>query len=54
MFFRGERKLLERSFPLHTPLSFKNCETGGYFFAIITVLDGRTTYVRTAPECESF
>ena len=39
MFFRGERKLLERSFPFPTPLSFKNFEAGGYFFVIITALD---------------
>ena len=38
-FFRGERKLLERSFPFTTPLSFKNFEAGGLFFAIISALE---------------
>ena len=54
MFFRGERKLLERSFPFPTPLSFKNFETGVLFFVTMPALNARTTYVRTAPEFESF
>ena len=52
---RGERKLLERSFPFPTPLSFKNFETWGLiFFAVIPALNGRTHYVRNSPKCESF
>ena len=31
MYFRGERKLLEISFPFPTPLSFKNFQTDFYF-----------------------
>ena len=50
MFLRGERKLLERSFPFPTPLSFKNFETGVLFFAVMPALNVRTTYVRTAYE----
>ena len=54
MFLRGGRKLLERSFPYPTPPTFKNFETGVLFFVVMPALNGRTTYVRTAPECESF
>ena len=41
LFFRRGRKLLERSFPFPTPLSFKNFETWGkYFFVVMPALDG--------------
>ena len=53
MFNAGEENFLKKAFLPRTP-SFKNFETGGYFFAIITALDGRTTNVRTAPKLESF
>ena len=49
----GEGNFLKEAFLPRTP-SFKNFETGGYFFAVITAFNARTAYVRTAPKCESF
>ena len=52
-FLDGEENFLKKAFLPRTP-SFKNFETGGLFFIVISTLDGRTHNVRTAPKYESF
>ena len=54
MIFYGGRNFLKRKLSSPKPLSSKNLENGVLFFAVITTLNARTTYVRTTPIQESF
>ena len=54
MFNTEEENFLKKVFLPPYPHLSKTLKLGGYFFTIISALDGQTTYVRTVPECESF